>query len=57
MAEYLKVTAGLECCKDSKGMQCDMCPYDDGKVFSAGCISSLMSDALELLQEAEEWLI
>ena len=57
MVEYLKVTAGLECCKDSEGALCNMCPYDDGKVFSAGCISSLMSDALELLQEAEEWLI
>lgn len=52
--DLLKVIAGLECCKDVKNANCDLCPYDDGRITSARCVSGLLSDALEILREVEQ---
>lgn len=53
MNELLKVIAGLECCRNVEDIGCDVCPYEDGKVLSGGCVGRLMGDALEILREVE----
>lgn len=44
-----KVIKGLKCCAESCGGS--ICPY----FKYSGCISALMKDALELLQEQTQW--
>lgn len=52
MADFEKVTRGLEACVgDLLLMRCANCPYQTDK---SRCVTTLMRDALAILQEQEE---
>lgn len=50
MPDMEKVIKGLECLI-TNDVDCDGCPYNEGKNFS--CLRNIANDALELLKEQE----